>query len=174
MLFVFLLILGSLALIAQKCFLPPPWLYGADLVLAPLMVLYGTLYINRQAAWFLAIAVGILTDLLSEAAFGSGGVCLLLMVFLFQTQDIERLRHRWYVQALFALVGTIFFMVLDYTSFCIIQKRWIWNAGLGPYQKIVLTGLLNMFLAPVVFAIMNPCLRWIGLPLPMERVYHDQ
>ncbi len=155
MLFTYLLVMGALALVIQKCFDPPSWFYGADWVLTPLVVVYASIYMGRFTSWFFAVLLGVMTDLLSESRIGTGSFCLFAMTALIQTQKPEKAQGRWYLQMFLVLVGTMFFLILDYTGFCVHQKRWIWSTGWGVYQLMTLASLWNALMAPLVFKLFS-------------------
>jgi len=174
MLFAYLLVMGATALIIQKCFDPPGWMGGADWTLTPLVVVYATIFFGRGGAWVFAVFLGLMTDLLSEAKIGTGSFCLLAMAVLLQTQKTEAARTRWYLQIFFALVGTMFFLILDYSAFCIHQRRWIWATGWGVYQLMTIAAVVNAAIAPVVYMGFNRLFRSLGCDLHWEKeVGHD-
>ena len=153
MLFVLLLVAGLLALMAQVCLPAPAWLQGANWEIAPLLAVCGALFLNPAGAWFLALCIGLSRDLLSENHLGWGAVCLMAPVLLVQTQELGRLRHRWYAQAFFVLVGTMVFLLLDYAGFCLQQRRFspdIFQAG--PFHKMLMISAFNAAVAPVACA----------------------
>ncbi|GEM_PF-2623357 len=156
MLFALLLIVGLLALMGQVCLPAPEWLQGAQWEITPLLAVCGALFLNPAGAWLLALFMGLSRDLLSENHLGWGAVCLMAPVLLVQTQELARLRHRWYAQVFFVLVGTMVFLLLDYAGFCLQQRRFSPDIfGAGPFHKMLLVSAFNAVLAPVVCALIE-------------------
>ncbi len=156
MLFVLLLVAGLLALLAQVCLPGPLWLDGASWEIAPLLAICGALFLNPAGAWFLALAIGISRDLVSENHLGWGAVCLMAPVLLVQTQELGRWRHRWYAQAFFVLVGSMVFLLLDYAGFCLQQRRFSPEVfQTGPFHRMLVISAFNALVAPVACALIE-------------------
>ena len=161
-----------LVLAIQKCFQAPAWMQGANWALMPLLTIYATLFLVSYQAWILAFAMGIFIDLLSESRLGSSSICLLAVVILLRTQYLERWRKRWYAQMFLALVGTMFFLILDYASFSLQRGRFIYNDGI--LFKMTIASLFNALLAPILFALLNLGFTKIGCQLSPDSMYEDQ
>lgn len=168
-----LLSLVSLALLTiQKCFQAPGWLQGANWALMPLLVIYATLFLASYQAWIITFIIGVLIDLFSESRLGSSTACLLAVVMLLQTQYLERWRKQWYAQMFLALVGTMFFLILDYLSFSLQRGRFVYSEGI--LFKMTMASLFNALLAPFFFALLNLGFTKVGCKLSQDSLYEEQ
>ena len=172
MLLALLSLVGIVVLTIQKCFQVPHWMQGANWALMPLLIIYATLFLASYEAWILAFLMGLLIDLFSEARLGSSSVCLLAVVMLLQTQYLERWRKRWYAQVFLALVGTMFFLILDYTSFCVQRGRLIYSDGI--LFKMTMASVFNALIAPFIFALLNLGLTKVGCELSKDFIYEEE
>ncbi|MBX7157298.1 MAG: hypothetical protein K1X66_02775 [Verrucomicrobiae bacterium] len=165
-------LVGVIVLAIQKCFQAPAWMQGANWVFVPLLVIYGTLFLLPYQAWILALVLGVLTDFLSEARLGSNAVCLLILSGLLQTQYLERWRKKIYAQIFLALVGTMFFLIVDYLSFSLQRGHFFYSDGI--LFKMTVASLLNAFMAPFVFSGLNWGLKRLGAQLPSDSIYEEE
>jgi rod shape-determining protein MreD len=150
---IFLVLTSAAAILSQKAFSTPAWFLGAEWGLNVLVVIHATIYLSRAHAWLLAVMVGFLSDVLSQSQLGATSFALLCVTWLLQTQNLTRWRHRWYAQVFLAMVGTLFFLLLDYFSFCIHQGRWLFTMGL--LHKMIFSSAINALIAPLAFGILN-------------------
>lgn len=164
--------MGSIILAMQKCFQAPFWMQGAHWAFVPLLVIYATLFLLPYQAWIFALLMGVLTDFFSESRLGSSSICLLALVGLLQTQYLERWRRRIYSQVFLALVGTMFFLILDYLSFSIQRGRVFYSDGI--LFKMTVVSLFNALIAPFVFGGLSWGLRKLGGQLPVDSIYEEE
>ncbi len=155
--FLLLLVLVTIAQIAEF-FLPPlGWLYNAHVYIVPLIVFYGAVALPVPLMLAVALYAGILLDALTVQVIGSkveisfGWSILLYAVLAGLMHGLRPLfvRGRWEVHALLSGICTSFILLAQYLMITfrrgtiVFSPEVWWQIG-GP-------GLIAMLMAPLVF-----------------------
>ncbi len=162
MIFFLLLVLGTVLAQITQLFLPPlDWMYGARIVLVPIIVFYGAMALPFPLMLVLAFLAGLLQDVMTvqvigdkvEIAFGWSILLYGVLAGIMHGLRPLFIRGRWEVHCLLSGVGTSAILLVQYLmisfrrgSLDFTREVW-WQIG-GP-------GLLALLIAPVAFWLLH-------------------
>jgi cell shape-determining protein MreD len=141
----------------------PAWfsLTGLHLAMVCLPPVYAVFYMGLPQALFLAVSLGLAQDILSPGMPGLGPLSIGLMLALLSTQRRLVRVEGGLLAMLLILLGTFFYLVLDYLFFSARLGRWHWPLDLA--VRMVGESLVNaLLLPPFTWAMDFVQSRWHG------------
>ncbi len=158
----FLLFLGELSLLMQMVLPSVAWLGGMRPAFLALVVIYGTLSLEGLSIFIVTTFLGLSLDLLSPNHLGISVVSLSLLAALILTQCELHLARKWYYQALLVLIGTFFYVMVDYGLYLmqighLLFPSWLWTAT-------ALVSVFNAVISPLAFILFNSIPRLFHWP----------
>jgi hypothetical protein len=155
--FLLLLVLVTIAQIAEFFIPPLAWLYNTHVYIVPLIVFYAAVALPVPLMLAVALYAGILLDALTVQVTGSkveisfGWSILLYGVLAGLMHGLRPLfvRHRWEIHAVLSGICTSFILLAQYVMITfrrgsVIFSREVWWQIGGP-------GVIAMLMAPLVF-----------------------
>lgn len=159
--FFFVFLLGSIALVSQM-FLPHlTEMLAIRPAPLPLVIIYGALAMNGLSIFGITVILGLMLDLLSPQTPGLSILSLSLLAWLMTSQRIFFRVDRWDIQILLALIGTFFYLIVDYLLYSAQLHQWLWPFSL--WTKMVFSSMLNALVSPLFFWLTNRLTRLLGI-----------
>ena len=137
-----------LALIVQEFIPPVQSLYGARVLLVPMLFCYGALLLPSWGMLLLAVFTGLITDLMylhivgGQVEIALGWSIFYFVCFGTLSHGLQPafLRGQWWLHILLAAVGTSLFLALQYVMICLRRQGIVLNEAV--FWRIVGPGLM--------------------------------
>jgi len=134
-------------------------LFGARVILVPMLFCYGALALPTWGMLLLAMFTGLVMDLSTLHAVGGrveialGWSMVYFVVFGALSHGLQPafLRGHWWIHILLAAAGTTVFLALQYVMICFRREAFVFNETV--FWRIVGPGLLAAIFAPLVHLI---------------------
>jgi rod shape-determining protein MreD len=152
---------AALVAAAAQAQLPSlPLLGGVRVELLPALVAYAALTLPARPALACAVAAGGAQDAFSAGPFGLTAMAYATAAWLVSAIKEQLLRDAVWMQ-----------MSAGALSAALAAAAGVWAAGFSAVAalKLVLVAGFGSLLAPVVFAVMDPLLRWAGRAAAADR-----
>jgi hypothetical protein len=176
MIFFFILVIGSfLSLVAQEFIPPLPWLYGAHVLILPVVMFYGALALPYWGMLALTFISGFMVDAMNARVIDSQveislGWSILLYAALGAIMSGFRplfQRGRWEVHCLVSGLFTSVILLAEYLMITIRRGGFVFTPEV--WWRIGGSGVAAAMLAPIFFFTLNWLAPRVGYEIEPEK-----